>query len=611
MKTTLRLLGYFLKFKGRIALGIFSVAMMSFADTVSAFLVARLFTVLQQIEKFVGEGAELVLDIPIEIFNFVVTTLKIRGSDETFSVIILFAIAISAVILVKAIFIYVREYMMSSVQQKILMRFRIDLFDHVVMLPVRFFDSQKTGRIMSRITNDVNALEQSLYQIVEIAQNSVYIIIFATALFWTNWQLTLFTIVVFSISGWIARRFGDRIRAYSREITNTLADITSFLQEKIAAIRIVKSFTREEHEKKDFREKVTRNYTFNMKTVRAIATLSPINEIFNTLVTAIMVVFTAYLFIQGSMNIEIMIRFLILMTFLAKPVKALGENFARVQKSIVSANFIFELLDQGPEKIGTPSEPNPVSRGAVSFRNVSFSYNAEVPALRNISVDIAPGEKIALVGPSGSGKTTMINLIPRFYEVTEGTLEIDGTDVRQILLANIRSQIAIVPQEVMLFAGTIRDNIRYGRLEASDEEIREAARAANAHEFIDRLEKGYLTEVGERGVQLSGGQRQRLAIARAVLRNPRILLLDEATSALDTESELLVQDALDRLMEGRTSFIIAHRLSTVQHADRILVLEGGQIVETGTHDELLSRKTGLYKRLYSLQFTDESDSGGA
>jgi len=611
MKTTLRLLGYFLKFKGRIALGIFSVAMMSFADTVSAFLVARLFTVLQQIEKFVSEGAELVLDIPIEIFNFVVTTLKIRGSDETFSVIILFAIAISAVILVKAIFIYVREYMMSSVQQKILMRFRIDLFDHVVMLPVRFFDSQKTGRIMSRITNDVNALEQSLYQIVEIAQNSVYIIIFATALFWTNWQLTLFTIVVFSISGWIARRFGDRIRAYSREITNTLADITSFLQEKIAAIRIVKSFTREDHEKTDFREKVTRNYTFNMKTVRAIATLSPINEIFNTLVTAIMVVFTAYLFIQGSMNIEIMIRFLILMTFLAKPVKALGENFARVQKSIVSANFIFELLDQSPETIGTPSEPNPVRRGAVSFRNVSFSYNAEVPALRNISVDIAPGEKIALVGPSGSGKTTMINLIPRFYEVTEGTLEIDGTDVRQILLANIRSQIAIVPQEVMLFAGTIRDNIRYGRLEASDEEIREAARAANAHEFIDRLEKGYLTEVGERGVQLSGGQRQRLAIARAVLRNPRILLLDEATSALDTESELLVQDALDRLMEGRTSFIIAHRLSTVQHADRILVLEGGQIVETGTHDELLSRKAGLYKRLYSLQFTDDSGSGSA
>ncbi|MBE0557288.1 MAG: ABC transporter ATP-binding protein, partial [Proteobacteria bacterium] len=386
--------------------------------TVSAFLVARLFTVLQQIESFVHEGKELVLDIPIEIFNFIVTTLTIRGTDETFKVIILFALAISGVILVKAVFIYVREYMMSSVQQKILMRFRIELFDHVVMLPVRFFDSQKTGRIMSRITNDVNALEMSLYQMVEIGQNMVYIVIFSTALFWTNWQLTLFTIIVFSISGWIARRFGDRIRAYSREITNTLADITAFLQEKIAAVRIVKSFTREEHEKQDFREKVGKNYTFSMKTVRAIATLSPINEVFNTMVTAIMVVFTAYLFIQGSMNIEIMIRFLILMTFLAKPVKALGENFARVQKSIVSASFIFELLDQESEKIGALSETNPVTRGAVTFRDVSFSYNAEVPALRNISVAIAPGEKVALVGPSGSGKTTMINLIPRFYEIT-------------------------------------------------------------------------------------------------------------------------------------------------------------------------------------------------
>jgi ATP-binding cassette, subfamily B, bacterial MsbA len=611
MKTTLRLLGYFLKYKGRIAAGIFSVVMMSLADTVSAFLVARLFTVLQQIEEFVRKGVELVLDIPIEVFNFRLTTLTIRGSDETFNVIILFALAISAVILVKAIFIYVREYMMSSVQQKILMRFRVELFDHVVMLPVRFFDTQKTGRIMSRITNDVNNLEQSLYQMVEIAQNTVYIIIFATALFWTNWQLTVFTIVVFSISGWIARSFGDRIRAYSREITNTLADITAFLQEKIAAIRIVKSFTREEHEKETFREKVGKNYTFSMKTVRAIALLSPINEIFNTFVTAIMVVFTAYLFIQGSMNIEIMIRFLILMTFLAKPVKALGENFARVQKSIVSATFIFELLDQESENIGALSERSPVTKGAVSFRNVSFSYNAEVPALRNISVEVGSGEKIALVGPSGSGKTTMINLIPRFYEITDGVLAIDGTDVRQMNLADLRSQIAIVPQEVMLFAGTIQDNIRYGRLEATEDEIKQAARAANAHEFIQRFEQGYRTEAGERGVQLSGGQRQRLAIARAVLRNPRILLLDEATSALDTESELLVQEALDRLMVGRTSFIIAHRLSTVQHADRILVLDAGRIVESGTHDELLARPTGLYKRLYSLQFADEQGSGSA
>ncbi|MEX1138963.1 MAG: ABC transporter ATP-binding protein [Bacteroidota bacterium] len=612
MKTFLRLSRYFLSYKWRIVAGLCSVALMSLADTVSAFLIARLFAVLQQIEGFVREGSDLVMDVPISIYGWTLTSIRIEGFDQSFRLIAFFAAAIIAIILIKVCFVYIREYVMSSVQQKLLMRFRLDLFNTVVVLPVRYFDTQKTGRIMSRITNDVNALEQSLFQMVEMAQNLVYAVIFSTALFFTNWQLTIFTIVIFTISGVISRKFGDRIRSFSREITNTLADISSFLQEKINGIRIVKSFTREQFERAEFRTKVEHNYHFNMKIVRTIALLSPVNEFFNTLVVALLVVFTAYLFIQGSMTIEIMISFLILITFLAKPIKAMGENVAKLQKSLVSAGYIFEMLDLEKERQeDVPGQKDlSVSTGKVEFRDVSFSYSPEVPALRHITFSVSAGEKIALVGPSGSGKTTLVNLIPRFYDIEGGAILIDGHESRELSLSTLRSKIAIVPQEVMLFGGSISNNIRYGRLDATEQEIIEAARIANAHEFINRLEKKYETEVGERGVQLSGGQRQRIAIARAVLRDPRILLLDEATSALDTESEIAVQEALDRLMQGRTSFIIAHRLSTVYHCDRIFVLENGRIVEEGRHEELLRKDSGLYKRLYSLQFSEEGELEG-
>ena len=608
MKTFLRLSRYFLAFKWRIVAGLVAVAIMSIADAASAFLVARLFAVLQQIEGFVKSGANIVLDVPISIRSYTLYTLSIVGYQQSFRLIVFFAVAILVIVLVKVTFVYVREYLMSSVQQKLLMRFRLDLFDTIVVLPIKYYDSQKTGKIMSRMTNDVNALEQSLYQMVEMAQNSVYTVVFATVLFLTNWQLTIFTIVIFTISGVISRRFGDRIRSYSREITNTLADISAFLQEKINGIRIVKSFTRELFEQQEFKRRVESNYHFNMKIVRTMALLSPVNELFNTIVVALLVVFTAYLFIEASMTIEIMIGFLILITFLAKPVKALGENVARLQKSLVSAWYIFEMLDleredQSHVEVGAPKA---IQNGNVEFRNVSFSYGKDIPALRDINVSVRSGEKVALVGPSGSGKTTFVNLIPRFYEVGEGSIVIDGVDSRKMSLSDLRSSIALVPQEVTLFAGTIFDNIRYGRLEAAEEEVIAAAKAANAHEFIDRLDQKYQTEVGERGLQLSGGQRQRIAIARAILRNPKILLLDEATSALDTESEMAVQEALDRLMQGRTSFIIAHRLSTIYRSDRIFVLESGRIVEEGKHEELLSKDSGLYRRLYSLQFADDS-----
>jgi subfamily B ATP-binding cassette protein MsbA len=578
---------------------------MSLADTVSAFLIAQLFGVLQRIGDLVKAGNAIVVDVPVKVLWYVIRQISIQGSAETMQLIVTFALTLLAIILIKVCFVYVREYVMSSAQQKILMRFRIELFDTVLLLPVRYFDQQKTGRVMSRITNDVNNMEQSLYLIVEIVQNLLYTLIYATALFFSNWQLAIFAIVIFALSGLISRKFGDRVRSYSRDLTDTLADISAFLQEKISSIRIVKSFTREEFERKSFRQKVDDNYHHSMKIVRTMALLSPTNEFFNTFVASLLVVFTGYLFLQGDMTMESMITFLILINFLAKPVKALGENIARVQKNLVSAALIFEMLDLDKEKLRDRPEKTAIERGQVEFRDVSFSYNADVPALRGVSFTVKPGEKVALVGPSGSGKTTLVNLIPRFYEVSEGTILIDGNDVRGMNLTDLRAQIGIVPQEVVLFAGTIYDNIRYGKLDAGEQEIGEAAKMANAQSFIERLEGGYRTEIGERGVQLSGGQRQRIAIARAILRNPRILLLDEATSALDSESELMVQEALDRLMQGRTSFIIAHRLSTVHRCDRIFVLDRGAVVEEGTHEELLRNDSGIYKKLYSLQFIDE------
>ncbi|HTP80853.1 MAG TPA: ABC transporter transmembrane domain-containing protein [Bacteroidota bacterium] len=602
---SIRLLRYFLAYKWRILAGLVSVAVMSLSDAASAFLIARLFDVLQTLSQQVRAGQEILVQVPFKIFDRIVTSFTIHGRSESFHIIFIFAVAATAVIIVKVVFVYAREYVMSSVQQKILMRFRVELFDKVVMLPVRYFDVNKTGAMMSRITNDVNNLEQSLTLLIEISQNVVYSVIFATALFWTNWKLTIVTLVIFSLSGAISRKFGDRIRAFSRDLTNTVAEITSFLQEKISSIRTVKSYNQEEYERSAFRRRVESNYHYSMKIVRVVALLSPTNELFNTTAASLLVIFTGYLFIQGSMTIESMIYFMIIMINLAKPVKALGEGVARIQKTLVSAGLIFEMLDLEQEKNTADAAAFSIVKGEVEFRNVSFSYAGTVDAVQGIRFNVRGGEKIAVVGPSGGGKSTLVSLILRFYEPSAGTVLIDGRDIRNVRLSDLRRQMAIVPQEVMLFTGSIEDNIRYGKLDAGRGEIVRAAEAANAQVFIEGFAKGYETEVGERGVQLSGGQRQRIAIARAVLRNPRILLLDEATSALDSESEALVQEALDRLMEGRTSFVVAHRLSTVTHCDRIFVLDRGSLVEVGTHDELLKRESGLYKRLHSLQMIDQ------
>jgi subfamily B ATP-binding cassette protein MsbA len=601
-----RLLKYFIRHKWRVVAGLFSVGMMSLSDVLTSALMATLIEFFQSVGKLVSAHVPIVVPFDITVRGHSLISLQVNGYSDAMWVIGKVALAVLIITLFKACFIYVREYVMSSAQQKILMRFRNELFGTVVQLPVRFFDTNKTGYTMSRVTNDVNNVEQTLSLLVEMSQNAIFALVFATVLVFTDWRLTLFTIIVFVIFGEISRKFGDRIRKFSRDLTNTVAEISAFLQEKISSIRIVKSFTREDFEKQQFKKKVDANYHHAMKIVRVMALLSPTNELFNTLVTSVIVLFTGYLFIQGTMTLKDLSFFLFIMINMAKPVKALGESAARVQKSLVSAGLIFEMLDLEVEQSVESNKGLPRLRGEVEFRNVSFSYIGDQQALTNVSLHVEQGKKIALVGPSGSGKSTMVNLIPRFYNVVKGTIAIDGIDIQTMDLPYLRSHIAIVPQEVVLFSGSIRDNIAYGRLNATEAEIMSAAQSANAGDFIERLDHGYDTEVGERGVQLSGGQRQRIAIARAIVRDPRILLLDEATSALDTESELMVQEALDRLMRGRTSFVIAHRLSTILHCDEIFVLDHGSIVERGTHEALLNNDSGLYKRFHTLQFSSQA-----
>ena len=603
MSTTKRLIKYFYPYKVRITFGLLATAIMGFSDTILAGAIGLFFDTLTKVQTLISNAEPILLEQKIEYQDHVFYSLNISGKDELLRFILIFGFLIVALAVFKVIFVYAREYLMNSTSHKFLMQFRRDIFDRILLLPMKFFDSEKTGNIMARITNDVAQLENSLKALIQFSQNLIYTVVYVVALFFVNWQLTFLALIIFPLSGIIIKFFGDRIRKVSHRISVNIADITSFLQEKITAIRVVKSFNREEFEQENFKAKTKENYKLSIKVVRLIALLKPVNEVFSEAGMSVLVVFCAWQISNGGMTIGNFITFISLVVMAYKPLKGLGDSMAIFQKALASANRIFELIDEETEREVAEDQRKSIEtkKGQVEFKNVRFSYNNFDYALNNISIKINAGETIALVGPSGGGKSTFINLLPRFYEVSEGEILIDNINNKYLSFSNLRQMIGIVPQETILFSGTISENIRYGRLDATEEEIILAAKAANAHNFILELENQYNAEVGERGTQLSGGQKQRIAIARAILNNPTILLLDEATSALDTESEILVQQALDKLMENRTSFIIAHRLSTIQKADRILVIDKGAIVEIGTHDELI-KKQGLYENLYKMQF---------
>jgi subfamily B ATP-binding cassette protein MsbA len=620
--TSRRLLRYVLLYKGRFALGLLATSIMGGLDTVVAAATGLLVKILGAL------GAQMphkgTIDFPLTI-----PVLNITFQVRSFSVIFYLAAAIFATVLVKVIFVYAREYLMNSASNKVLVRIRRELFEKILGLPMRYFDRERTGGIMSRFTSDVANIEQAISAGIATTQNLIYAVIFTTALVFTSWKLTLLAVVIFPASGAIIKIFGDRIRAVSRKLAVNVADISAFLQERIAGVKVIKSFVREEDEKRKFAGKVATNYGYSMKTVRLIALLKPINEVLNNAGMIVVVLFCSWQFVYGYMKIDVITRFVVLMSMAYKPLKELSGNTAVFQKALASAARVFEMLDLKGEVGAAPSLPlssalssapssAPSSaatfsasrrdgasvRGEVEFQDVFFSYNERETVLGGVSFTAKPGETVALVGPSGAGKTTIIQLLPRFYEIDSGRILIDGVDIRDLDLYDLRSFIGTVSQETVLFDDTVRENIRYGKPDAAEKEVIEAARVANAHQFITELKDGYDTMIGERGVALSGGQRQRIAIARAVLSDPRILLLDEATSALDNESEFLVQEALERAMRKRTSLVVAHRLSTIYGADRIVVLDAGRVVETGRHTDLIAR-SGLYRRLYEMQFGED------
>ena len=502
----------------------------------------------------------------------------------------------------RGFFVYGQTYLMAFISQKVVIDLREHLFRQFQRLSVSYFDRSQTGKVLSYMTNDVAALQGVLAQnVIELASESLALIGSLIAMFYLHWQLALLTLITVPMVAEAMKIFGAKLRKASGTMQQRAAEITSVLQEMIVSIRLIRLFVREDYEIDRFNRENVNNFDAQMKAAQLSATLTPVVEFLAALAVTVIVWYGGHEVIRGNLTSGSLIAFLVYAVNISNPVKRLGNVYGNIQRAVAAAERVFEVLDTLPEIQDAPgAKPLPPIQGRVTFENVTFEYRPGEPALRNMSIDVEPGQVLAIVGPSGAGKSTIANLIPRFYDPQSGRICVDGIDIRNVTVASLREQLAMVPQDTILFSASIFENILYGRLDATREEVMAAAQAANAHNFILQLPDGYETQIGERGCQLSGGQRQRIAIARAILKNPRILILDEATSALDAESERLVQDALDKLMVGRTTFVIAHRLSTIQRADRILVLEKGRMAECGSHADLLDAG-GLYCKLYSLQ----------
>ena len=516
---------------------------------------------------------------------------------------------LGALFLIQGLLIMGHSYLTASAGQRIIADFRTHLFNHLQSLSLGFFARRRTGELMSRLMNDVGALQTTLTEIpIDLAKQVVTLVGGLTILFVMNWRLCLLILLLLPAIVLVARFFGRRLKALSTAIQDETARASTILEEVLSGIRIVKSFVREDYEGARFGSQVRRTLDIVLRRARIMAIFVPTITFATFAAAAAVLWYGGSQVIRGTMSPGDMIAFVLYAGLLIGPFGTFARLFSHIKEAQGALERVFEILDTRPDVADAPNaRPLPPVRGYVAMEGVSFSYDGHTTVLSDLTFKVQPGEVVAVVGPSGSGKTTLINLVHRFYDPVTGVVTIDGHDLKSVTMQSLYLQIALVPQEMHLFGGTIRDNIRYGRVSASDEEIGAAARAANAHKFIIAFPDGYDTLVGEKGVNLSGGQRQRIAIARAVLKDPRILILDEATSSLDNESELLVQDALDRLMAGRTTFVIAHRLSAIQKADRILVLDKGRLVEEGTHAALLDKK-GLYYHLYTLGLVESEPS---
>ncbi len=514
---------------------------------------------------------------------------------------------IVGIFVLKGIGSYVSSYLMVSVGQRVVMDIRNALYGHILGQSAAFFAQRGHGQLMSRIGNDVAQVQQAVSETFgDLARESLTAIVLAGWLFYIDAHLTVFCLFVAPLIVYALVRLGWRVRRSTRRSQEALEHLSHLSAEAFTGHRIVKAFGTEKHETDRFARAAYGLYRTNMKVTAALSSLPPLMELIGGGGMAIALVYGAKQVSAHQMTQGAFFSFMTALLLMYNPAKKLSRVNANLQQTMAASERIFDMLDTHTEVKEQPDAPAMAPfRSAIEFQDVSFGYDdGQNEILRGVSLKVAAGQMIAIVGRSGAGKTTMVNLLPRFYDVTKGAIVIDGVDVRNVTLASLRAQIGIVTQETVLFDDTIANNIAYGSPHATPQAIEAAARAANAHDFVSALPQGYAATIGERGQRLSGGQRQRLAIARALLKNAPILVLDEATSALDSESEQLVQEALTNLMMNRTSFVIAHRLSTIRRADAIVVLEHGRIVEVGRHDELLARPGGVYAGLYEMQLLE-------
>jgi len=523
--------------------------------------------------------------------------------NKDMQMLLVLPLVLLAISLFKGAFTYAQAYLMNYVGLRVVADVRDELYAHIIKLPLVFHVANASGRLLARLLDDVHLFQEAVSSMFKDAvQQTLTIFVLVGVIFYQNWQLAILAVVVLPLSIYPMLRLGKRLRKIAFTGQERIADLAALIKESLTGIRVVKAFVKEKFEANRFHDVNTRYFSATMKGAQVAAFTSPVMEFVGSIGVAAVIWYGGYLVIQDVMTPGAFASFLTATFLLYNPIRRLAHANNTIQRALAAAERIFSVLDEQIEyTLDDGKQHLPLLKGDIEIRGVTFFYEkTEIPALANINLQVMAGEIVAIVGHSGSGKTTFVNLIPRFYDPTSGEIRFDGCDVRDVSLRSLRRQIGMVSQDILLFEGTIRSNIAYGQEDLSIDEVVEVAKAAYAHSFISELPKGYNSFIGENGVNLSGGERQRIAIARAMLRNPRILILDEATAALDAESEHMVQLALSNLMQGRTTFVVAHRLSTIREADRIIVLNQGSIVETGSHETLL-RQGGFYTQLYNMQ----------